>query len=124
VDEQLRPAEFALLLFVFAAPVYLVASALLVRTLRRLRPRLPRGMSIVRQVLGAWLLALPLTVMVWWLLGVLPDGVTDALIPSAGWAPLGAIVVLPASVAAALAFGAMARRARLAAERSPSPPAG
>ena len=117
MEEQITVVELGLLLLVFGGPVYIVATIALLGASRRARRIGTLPHSAAGLVVRAWLLALPLTLVVWWAMGLLPDPWLDFVVPSASWLPLGIIVLVPATVASLLAFGATGWWARRRATR-------
>ena len=106
-DHSITVPELGLLFLIVGGPIYGVgtAAALAILAKRRSSPRLP--MSRAGLVTRGWLLAVPLTLVVWWAMALVPDGWLDAMIPGADWPAVAVIVGLPAAIASALGFGAV-----------------
>ena len=106
-DHSITPLELLLLLAVFAGPLYLIASILQVRWLRR--HHVPRAPWVA--ALSA-VCALPLTVALWIGLGHLPPSLANQIFGILG--PLGVpgMIGLPAVVASAVIYPVIAFVAR------------
>lgn len=118
-DESITLGELALLLLLFAGPVYLASAGIVLFTLRRrLRSvRLARG-TVALALGAATLLAVPLTLVFWWASAGLPGAVQRLLSQSEGAVGFGVFVSVPALAASVISYGAarvyLARRARSA----------
>ena len=106
--------ELIILLALFAGPVYVLAAFLLYNWLKRRGLTGPgRRLRAYGLLAGATLVALPLTVFVWWFSGYLKFTLAEWV--PAGWGVLNFVVYItpPAVVASLIAFvaaGGLARR--------------
>ena len=105
-EDRILLSELGLLLLAFAGPVYLIASIAQAAVLAGAAPREHRLRTILVSVLVSLLLAFPLTVLVWWLTGLLPAEVFSWLTIPISWEPpfSGGVLVLPALVASLIAY--------------------
>lgn len=113
MEDTITATELLLLLLIGGGPVYLVSALIQLRALRRARTG---WLRVALAVLGSVLVALPLTVAVWWASGFLPVTAmpwiawaerADHALPfqtSSGLLVIAAFVAPPALLASALAF--------------------
>ena len=115
-EDRILLSELGFLLLAFAGPVYLVASVVQTVVLAGAGPRERRVQTILIALVVSLLLAFPLTMVLWWLVGRLPPVAFSWLAEVSAWAPMGVFILIPATVASLIAYpliGLLAlRRAR------------
>ncbi|HXF59548.1 MAG TPA: hypothetical protein VN539_06965 [Candidatus Saccharimonadales bacterium] len=110
-EDRILLHELAFLLLVFAGPVYLVASVVQTILLTRAGMREHRARTTGIALAVSLLLAFPLTLVLWWLMGRLPPVVFSWLAPFLSWSPMGGIIQIPATVASLIAYTLIGRLA-------------
>jgi hypothetical protein len=108
-EDRILLSELGFLLLVFAGPVYIVASVVQTIVLARAGPRGHRASTILIALAVSLLLAFPLTMVLWWLMGRLPPVVFSWLAPFLVWAPMGGLILIPATVASLIAYPLVGR---------------
>lgn len=93
----------------FAGPVYVLASVVQTAVLARAGLREHRLRTILMCLAVSLLLAFPLTLTLWWLMGRLPPGAFSWLAVFLGWAPIGGVILIPAIAASLIAYTLIGR---------------